>query len=150
MIYRRATILDIQKIVELGQAYYDSIENIVYEYKPSYVATVLSEYLNLKENLILLAIDDGELVGILWGMALPVLPWTPTVSAIDILFFIKEPYRGTRISNRLIKMYEEWAKSMNCTEVLLGTSSGINMDRTIRFYERLGYTQFGTQLNKEL
>lgn len=151
MIYRRATHLDIQKIIELGQEYYDSIDDILYSYNKEYVATVLNEYLNIKECIILLAInDDAELVGIFWGVALPVLPWTPTVSAIDILFFVKDRYRGTRVANRLIKMYEDWAKSMSCKETLLGTTSGINTERTIKFYERLGYKFLGSQLSKEI
>lgn len=150
MLLRPATFFDIKNIVSLGRKYYEEIPHITYAYEDDFVAGALCESFTKDYNFFHLAIDGDEIVGMLWGYAFPALPWTPTLSAVDILFYVKPEYRGTRVAIKLVKAWESWAIEQKCTEVALGTSSGINTARTVRFYERMGFSLVGQQLTKEL
>ena len=75
----------------------------------------------------------GEIVGGLWGeMYFSYL-------YID-LFFVPEPMRGTGLGRRLITQAEEEAVRRGCRGVWLDTFSW----QARGFYEKLGYSVFGT------
>lgn len=150
MIIRRLTTWDIPQIINMSHKYHETVEHMPYEFDAVYVAACLNSYLNKPESGFFVAVEDGNIVGFLWGLATNVLPWTPTLSAIDVVFYVEKKHRGSRAAIKLIKAYESWAKELGCVEALLSTSSGINTERTLGFYERMGFHGTGTQTAKEL
>jgi GNAT superfamily N-acetyltransferase len=77
--------------------------------------------------------DTGKTIGGLWGRT----SWSWLF--IELLF-VPESYRGTGIGASLIRQAEAEAISRGCTGVWLDTYSF----QARGFYERLGYTLFGT------
>ena len=63
------------------------------------------------------------------------------LTASDLMLYVVPEKRGSTIAHRIIKKYEEWAISQNVTEISLGISTGISVERTSKFYEALGYRQ---------
>jgi len=60
-------------------------------------------------------------------------------TASDLIVYIDPKYRGGRGFIKLIKAYEEWARSRGAVELVLSVSTGINTQKTGQLYERLGY-----------
>ena len=61
------------------------------------------------------------------------------INAYEMGVFVLPEYRGTRHSVRLIRHFEEWARSRGAANVWLGQSVGQRKNETLHFFERLGY-----------
>ena len=84
--------------------------------------------------------DSGdEITGIMVGVVAPYL-CGPEVYACDLILYVKPENRGTPAALSLVKEFETWAKEMGAVEVMLGTSTGIDSEKTACLYERLGYS----------
>ena len=70
--------------------------------------------------------------------------------AWEELVYVKPEFRGQSTSRRLIKAYVEWARLAGVVRVNLGTSAGINTDRVVAFYEKLGFSTVGATLSMKL
>lgn len=64
--------------------------------------------------------------------------------------FVLPAYRGGTTAVRLIRNFEAWAKSNGAANIWLGQSVGQNMQATLKFFERLGYTCQGFTTCKKL
>lgn len=58
----------------------------------------------------------------------------------DLAVYVQPEKRGGSAALRLIRAFEEWSFKHGACEVLLGVSTGIEMERTVALYQRLGYT----------
>lgn len=107
----------------------------------------LNHLISSKLGLVLVSHKKGLLTSVL--AAAPVDYWCSEKDyyVTDMLFVSNDP----RVSGRMIDMLEEWAfdLSINVVDVTLGISSGVNIDRTGKFYERKGYRQIGAIYLKE-
>jgi GNAT superfamily N-acetyltransferase len=84
--------------------------------------------------------DNGEeITGIMVGVVAPYLCGTEFY-ACDLILYVKPESRGTPAALSLVKEFEIWAKDMGAVEVMLGTSTGIDAEKTACLYERLGYS----------
>jgi GNAT superfamily N-acetyltransferase len=84
--------------------------------------------------------DNGEeITGIMVGVVAPYL-CGPEFYACDLILYVKPESRGTPAALSLVKEFEIWAKEMGAVEVMLGTSTGIDAEKTACLYERLGYS----------
>jgi GNAT superfamily N-acetyltransferase len=63
--------------------------------------------------------------------------------ASDLLLFVTKEHRGSTAAPRLIKAYIAWAKANEARSINLGISTSINVDRTAKLYEKLGFTLDG-------
>ena len=69
-------------------------------------------------------------------------------TAAELFLFANKDKRGALIGKRLVTAFELWASSMNAMEVCVGVSAGINPDRIVGFYEKMGYGNTSKQLRK--
>lgn len=60
--------------------------------------------------------------------------------ASDIGIYVLPEYRGTTAFPRLIYAFETWAQEQGANELVLGVSTGVHPELTVRMYERMGYT----------
>ena len=87
----------------------------------------------------MVATHDGEITGIMLGGALP-LWFSRKRYATDIITYAETPGDGFR----MIKAFMKWAWSMpSVIEITLAQSSGMDVERTGRLYERLGLQRVG-------
>lgn len=70
--------------------------------------------------------------------------------AVDQLLFIDPSKRGGIAAMRLIKDFEQWARSRGAKEVRPAVSTGVNIDQTKKLYESLGFETVGYTFKKEL
>lgn len=70
-------------------------------------------------------------------------------SAYDLLLFVPPDRRGGYAAVKLIRAYENWSRKRGASEIYLGVTTGVEEERTVNFYERLGYQKTGTLLKKK-
>lgn len=96
-----------------------------------------------------LADHDGQIVGFMLGYVSEQF-FGDDLVACDLAVFVLPEFRGKRISLRLIAAFEAWAKARGAIQVMLGQSTGVDIERTRSLYERLGYRTVGCNVKKEL
>lgn len=60
--------------------------------------------------------------------------------AAEIGVYVLPSRRGTSAFPRLVRAFESWAKNNGAQEIAVGISTGVEPERTVCMYERLGYT----------
>ena len=146
---RPATVLDVLLMHELGQRYSD--EALHHEHFPvehehcsrAAVDTIISD-----DGDILLAFNGNELIGYMWCY-IGSLPWSTKPLAFDALLYV-EPQHRHGVGVRLIKAYVEWAEQKGAIAANISIASGINNDRTVKLYEKLGFEFVGQQHRKAI
>ena len=68
--------------------------------------------------------------------------------ANDLCLFVTKPKRGGTAAYRLIKAFEAWAIAHGAVVLRFGISTGVEADKTLKLYEKLGYKLEGYQVNK--
>lgn len=65
--------------------------------------------------------------------------YSSRVDAFEQLLFVGSAFRGTMLAPRLIRAFEDRARSRQAENVYAGATTGMSEDRTIKLYERMGY-----------
>jgi GNAT superfamily N-acetyltransferase len=117
------------------------------EAKPDFAA-IWRLYKNENVN-VFLAIDQNKVIGFISGLITTYF-FSKKMRVTDLGFYITEQYRGSRAAIKLIKALEVWAKQNNITDVCLGQTTAVNIEKTQQFYNRLGYKTVGFNTVKHL
>jgi GNAT superfamily N-acetyltransferase len=144
---RPITTDDISRIIEMLLALH--VESPHYNLvKPDehYVSTTLASMI---EQPGFIGCIDRDLRGFMFGIANRTW-FDPELNAYELLLYILPDYRGTTLAPRLIKQFEIDAKRLDCVHVRAGTSTRVHTERTLRLYERLGYTREANTVTKRI
>lgn len=95
------------------------------------------------------AFDEDKLIGFITGMYHEYF-FSSKKKVSDLGFYILPEYRGSRASIKLIKELENWARSFGVDDLYLGQTTAVNIEKTQKFYERLGYKTVGFNTVKHL
>lgn len=151
MPVRPATDKDIEALVELGQrAHAESPRYRDVKFNRKRALEFVEQLVFNEWALVLVAEDDGEIVGSLAGFVTPHY-FSAQLYASDVFFFVDQAHRGGTIGTRLLR---EWDRVLTTdgrvAESVLGISSEIgDMKRTRKLYKRLGYTTRGYLMVKQ-
>jgi GNAT superfamily N-acetyltransferase len=69
--------------------------------------------------------------------------------AVDIALYVAPEHRGGPGFVRMVKAYEAWCRIRRVKEMHLGVSSGLDHPKTVRLFEKLGYTSTATASRKK-
>ncbi len=75
--------------------------------------------------------------------------FTQGSAAKDLAIYVQPESRGGMGAVRLVRDFEQWAKAMGATEIYLAQSTGIEIEKTRKWYEALGYKVCGFVTKKE-
>jgi GNAT superfamily N-acetyltransferase len=93
--------------------------------------------------------DTGEIKGFI--LAAIVQDWfAPTVTVYEQLLYVKPAHRGTLTAPRLVQSLERYALAAGATKVRAGATTGINHSKALSLYERMGYADLGTLVQKRI
>lgn len=95
------------------------------------------------------AIKEGKIIGFLAGVIGPYF-FSTKKRVCDIGFYVIPEHRGSRAAIRLLAALENWAKENKITDVCIGQTTAVNMEKTQQFYNRLGYSTVGFNTIKHL
>ena len=95
------------------------------------------------------AIENDKLIGFISGIYNEYF-FSTKKRVSDLGFYVLPEYRGTRASIRLLKDLEQWALDLGSKDLCLGQTTAVNIEKTQKFYERLGYKTVGFNTVKHL
>jgi GNAT superfamily N-acetyltransferase len=106
--------------------------------------------LNDLSDFIILATDGDTLLGFIWIGIIP--HWhSPELGAADHIISVDPKFRGKSTGKKLIEAAEILAESMGCVYFQLSTAFHTDRDnRTLAYYQRLGYCPRGGAVYKQL
>lgn len=125
---------------------------MVSESEFSYVVPEKQKILQLFKNpnaVAFLALENNQIVGFISGIVHEYF-FSNRKRVSDLGFFVLPEYRGSRVALKLVKLLEAWAIEKKVNELHLGQTTGLDIDKTKRFYERLGFNTVGFNTVKHL
>lgn len=142
---RTATAQDIPEIVELGRMMHFESRYSHLDFSPKKFADLLEAV--IPQGLTFLVEDGCRIVGLFVGLAAEHF-FGHDMSSYDFLTYVIPERRG-RIGYLLTKEYIRRAKALKVKDICIGISTGIDIDTTGRFYERLGFSRIGGSYSME-
>lgn len=97
-------------------------------------------------GLLIVAFDGSSVVGGIGGLTAPMFINRAHTMAFEQYWWVHEEHRG-RLGLRLLKTFEDRAKELHCSYVMMMTLSHNDIGV---LYERLGYERFETGYVKRL
>lgn len=135
---RKATIEDIPAIVRMGERLHNESSFSPISYCGERVAQAASALIS--HGFAVMAETDGTVIGGMMGDVLT--PWYSTERmGIDYTLYIEPEHRNGILAIRMVRMFEEWCKSMGAVQIRPGVSTG-HMSAG-KLYRALGYQQVG-------
>lgn len=138
---RKANASDVVNIMGLCKALYEEAitHNRLYELDDTCLLDMCNEFVSAKDKVIFVDVKNGEMTGVMFGQL--TTPWVSNdLIAVDVILYVKPSYRGRAVSLNLIKNYEAWAKANGAKAIQLSVSSGVDQEKTLTIYSKLGYT----------
>jgi len=142
MRYCQGTGADIQNILNLGKKMHAESEFSSLDWDADKVWAWLDKNVNSPSRFVYCAYDEDCLAGVFIG-SISEFYFGNDKLASDLLWYVGEDYRGTRVGVRLLKEFYNWATEQNVQRIQVGVSSGLTMARTGALLERMGFTQIG-------
>ncbi len=145
MIIRKAKESDLNAVIYMGKAMYDesSLHNMAFD-----VSKCEQWFFRVLANeLVIVAEHEDKFIGMLGaGISQPDFSSEPI--AYDYLVYVIPEYRGTRLAERMIKVYILWAKESGIKEgnINIGINAGGDTDKIERFYKKLGFQRSGVNM----
>lgn len=109
----------------------------------------ISKMFNMPNIVVFGAFDESKLIGFISGIYHEYF-FSSKKKVSDLGFYILPGHRGSRASLRLLKELEDWSKSFGVEDLYLGQTTAVNVEKTQKFYERLGYKTVGFNTVKHL
>lgn len=101
------------------------------------------------DGIVFLAKTERKIVGFLAGLKQRYF-FSPKERVTDMGFYVLPSYRGTTAALRLILAIEDWAKQHSIYDVYMGQTTAVNVEKTMKFYNQLGYKTVGFNTVKHL
>ncbi len=140
-----ATVVDIERLVPLGNTWYETCNKekfgIVIE-KPAFYAG-LEDMINDKNEDVLILVHEGKVVGCL-GITKFKSPLSKAQIANEHFLYVMEKHRAGRGSHLLLGAARQWAINKGCTHLILNASrlAGSSFERVCNLYKRLNFQEF--------
>lgn len=148
---RPATKLDGGTLLDMMQRYHQEMPpEVAGDFDYPLAADRMMRCIGQPDHFQCIAFDGSQAIGCIAAALAPMRYWSPENLALDIVLYVLPEYRAKGAGLKLIRAYEDWARSKGCRHISLSCSSRINEDRTYKLYERLGYEPIGVQFIKEL
>lgn len=143
---REATYFDLPALIALGaRMHAESPHFSRIAFSADKLRETLMAVMGSPDGFLWVVEKDGLIAGVMVAIALQ--HWCSSdVVATELVLFVEREHRGSLIGARLIKKYRAWAAEKGCKQVTAGVSTGVDVEKTTALYERLGFKQFGTQL----
>jgi GNAT superfamily N-acetyltransferase len=145
---RRALGSDFATLVTMGEGMHaESLRFAALGYSYEKCHVLLAGLALSPHGLVLVAEQDGEIVGMLLGMAVPHF-FSDDLTASELVVYVVPHARGGSAAVKMVRYFENWARELGVADIVLGVSTEVQADRTAELYQRLGYQPSGHTLVK--
>lgn len=147
---QRARPCDIPQVLDcLNSLHLESPEYGTEPKNKRYVQANLTRMLYLDHVLFYVSVDSGIVKG--FYIATVQENWfAPTVTVFEQLLYVRPEYRGTPVAMRLVQSLERAAAALGATRVRAGVTTGVNNEKAISMYKRMGFDEVGTLVQKRI
>ena len=143
VVYRPMEDTDISVMIELGaQMHAESAYRDLNYNREKCEALCIKYILNPKWFFGYCAYEGDELVGMVMGHIVPYY-FGNDLLASDTVWYVRKDRRGSMIGIRLLNAFRDWAKERGASEICIGVSSALNLDRTHKLLSRVGFDHVG-------
>ena len=146
MIIKKVTIDDLPAIIEMAKAFHQESDARKYTLTEERIKELTA--LIISTGLAILAVKDGEAVGMM-GAMLQKNVFFDELMAGDYLIYVKPAYRGSEAAQLMVDEYIRWAKSYGAKCIGIDIESGINDERALNFYNKMGFITTGYHMKLE-
>jgi len=112
------------------------------------LAFIYSAQAPMSEQFLILLMSDNEPVGFLAGLLFSP-PFSDTLLAAEVGFYIRKEHRGTRKAVEMLKAFEDWAAAKGARFSSLVSQGASDVDPS-DFYIKLGYAPIEETFVKRL
>jgi len=149
-VYRHMEAADIPVMIELGAEMHEESAFSRLDYDKEKCFDLGIRYLSNPEKYFSYCAYEGdELVGMFMGYLSPYY-FGNDLLANDILWYVKKERRGSMMGLRLLKAFRVWAKERGASEVCIGVSTAVDVDRTHELLSRMGFKHVGGTFKEAL
>jgi GNAT superfamily N-acetyltransferase len=93
--------------------------------------------------------SEGSIISFFLGQLSPEY-FSGNFVASDLGMFVKKELRGSTHFYRMLQEFQEWAKLHGAKKIILYHSTGIEPEKALEMFPRLGYTHYGYIFDKEI
>jgi len=138
---RRATAEDIPSYMDLAAAFVATTPvNHLIPFARESTAAFVESALDNENMIVLVAEDDGELIGITAAIAYPMYFNPAKLVAQELWWYIKPDARGGTASKLLFQEIEKWGMSKQAAAMFMVALDNDRVETMVKLYGRLGYT----------
>lgn len=150
MLVRTATLQDLDTLVDFGKRLTKESPRFEQQgFSEDLAGSFFAELIEKLNSIFLVCDEYANPVGTLIG-AISIDWRTGHKLAFEQGVYVLPEYRGTGAATDLIKTFKEWAEINEADRIQIGTITGIQANRTVKFYEKLGFELVGYVLEKEI
>ena len=146
MIIKKATLDDLKDIITMARAFHQESEARKFTLTEERIKELTA--LIISTGLAILAVKDGESIGMM-GAMLQKNVFFDELMAGDYLIYVKPEYRGSEAAQLMVDEYIRWAKSYGAKCIGIDIESGINDERALNFYNKMGFKTTGYHMKLE-
>lgn len=84
----------------------------------------------------------GQMVGLMIG-AMGETWFGRDLNAIEYALYVTPDHRGGSAATRLLDAFTDWAKENGAREITVAQSTGVMVEKTAKFYQRMGFAPMG-------
>lgn len=145
---RPATLADIPRLIELGRLLHEFSSYAALRFVPTRVAETLEKLIG-GEGVVFVSERDGVVVGGLAG-GLTQHWFSDELVAFDYSLFVDPQARNGITAAKLVAAFVEWGRLRGARTVCMGITTGLDVERTARFYRALGLQDAGLLFRMEV
>lgn len=157
MIVRKPKPSELQEMVDLGKVMWgEGVFNVTEDYDSDaamdFGLNALTESMSGGDFYMCVAKEDesSPIIGMVIGQSVPYFFCPKKKMVVDHIVYVHKDKRGSSAAYRMLKDFEDWAKTQNAVEISMGVSTGIHPEKTHDFYTKMGYTHAGGIYKKPL
>lgn len=143
MNLRRATAIDFEAGMELGRRMHAESEFAFLPFDAAKVRRLLRHVVGNPQHYCVYVVEhDGRLIGLLVGQVMEYF-FCRELLCDDLLLYVERDQRGSLAALALVRAYLDWSHEKGAREARIAISTGVDIERTGAFLERLGFNRVG-------
>lgn len=136
---RRATHDDVPMLLKMGEAMHKESRFRNFRFNCEKVTAFFHAAV---ENRSCILLVHGDPVHAMLVAYVESFWWGDDLESNDLLLYVVPEMRGKAAAVRLVNEYKRIAVEMEVSDIKIGASSGVEHDRTVEFFERMGFRRF--------
>lgn len=143
-IIREATIQDVENIEPMLHEMHSTTSYSSTHYDKYKVLHSLFKFIEAEQVCVFVAESEGELVGLFMGIV-DAHWWGDTLTSSDLLLYVPPEHRKKGFAGPLINKYIQWSLNLGVPSesISLGITTDVDVERTSKFYESVGFRKSG-------